>query len=221
MGPGSRAIPPPGAARITRSRSSLSLAASAAVVLALVAVTIGLRDNGSPAGPGASVPSPAASDHGGSPEPATPTPSPPAHSPTTEVSPTLTTASAPVPTGEWGPLAILPAQDGGDTSAIGGRLSISGPCVYLDHQTGLPRFLLIWHADQVRWDAQTVAIEFENDAWRPAPRTGVLRDGDEVVLGGGAGEELPDGPWVAPPSPSCVFDEWFGVSAVEFPAGGS
>ena len=118
----------------------------------------------------------------------------------------------------WGPLAVLPPQDGTDTAAIGGTLRISSSCVYLEQDNGL-KVLLVWHADRVRWHEETETIEFTNFPWVDDGRTVILRDGDRFLLGGGHGDELSRGiEWVAAPSPSCAVTAWFSVGAAE-PAG--
>lgn len=130
----------------------------------------------------------------------------------------LTAARSP-----WGPLAVLPAQDGMDTLAAGGPLRITDTCVYLEAH-GLV-YLLFWHADQVTWNEESRTITFENFPWNDSGRIVTLRDGDNVVVGGSGGGDEEGGEsseqfvrrmdWVAPPASSCKLDPWWSVGAVD------
>jgi hypothetical protein len=61
---------------------------------------------------------------------------------------------------KWGPLAVVPPQDGADTARTEGTLRITDTCVFLDGPSG-PE-LLVWPADRTTWNAQTRAITFAN-----------------------------------------------------------
>ena len=109
------------------------------------------------------------------------------------------------PAGTWGPLAVLPPQDGMDTLRLEGTLSITETCVYLESADEI--VLLVWHADQVTWSAQPRVITFQNFDGRVV----ILSDGDRVVIGGsGGGEESGESggafvnrmTWVAAPAAS-------------------
>jgi hypothetical protein len=119
----------------------------------------------------------------------------------------------------WGPLAVIPPQDGTDSARNEGTLRITDTCVYLERADGVE--LLFWPADRTTWDAPSRTITFENFDGRMV----TVADGDEVVLGGGGDSEAESGvsddawvermEWVAPPDPSCPLDPRFGVGAVE------
>ena len=122
--------------------------------------------------------------------------------------------------GEWGPLAVVEAQGGGD-ALIHGTIRISGDCVVLDEQGD--EVLLVWPADRTRWDASSQSITFEN---RDGTRD-TFSDGDLVVMGGG-GSSLGEGgtsseewvssiDWTVRPSDACLRDvRWF-VAQVDIP----
>ncbi len=140
----------------------------------------------------------------------------PAVSPT--ASPSEAPASAPTP---WGPLAVLPAQDGMDTLGLEGPLRITDTCVYLEAHGQV--YLLFWHAGQVTWNEVSRTITFENFPGVDDGRIVTLRDGDEVVIGGsGGGGEGESGEefvrrmdWVSPPASSCSLDQWWSAGSVE------
>ena len=116
-------------------------------------------------------------------------------------------ASAPSPTA-WGPLAVIPPQDGTDLVRLAGVLRITHACVLLDSPGRV--VLLIWLADRTSWDPATRAITFVNFT---GP-TLTVRDGDRVVLGGSGSSAGVEGglsnsaflsavQWVARPASSC------------------
>jgi len=114
----------------------------------------------------------------------------------------------------WGPLAVIPPQDGSDSARTEGRLRVSDDCVLLESPSGLT--LLVWHADRTRWTPEG-SIGFANTDGVIA----TVRDGSEVVLGGSGDGESEGGrtaeawmlgiDWVAPPGASCEFDQWWFV----------
>ena len=146
----------------------------------------------------------------------------------TTATPTVEPSSSPrdasdSPADTWGPLAVLPPQDGMDTLRAEGTLRITDACVYLGWPPG-ELTLLFWHADQVTWNEEARAITFENFDGSVV----TVGDGDHVVLGGSGGgsdSEAEGGisgeefvrrmDWVAPPASSCSLDRWWGVGAVE------
>jgi hypothetical protein len=114
----------------------------------------------------------------------------------------------------WGPLAVIPPQDGADTARTEGRLRITDDCVFLESPGGI--MLLVWPSDRTVWSPEPRTITFANFDGSIA----TVRDGDEAVLGGSgdsqgesgiSGEDWVEGiAWVAPPSLSCSLDQrWF------------
>lgn len=75
---------------------------------------------------------------------ASPAPSPVARAtPMPVKTPPSASPSALAPgSGEWGPLAVIPPQDGSDTARTEGRLRITDTCVFLDERG--ERVLLLW-----------------------------------------------------------------------------
>jgi hypothetical protein len=119
----------------------------------------------------------------------------------------------------WGPLAVIPPQDGADTARTEGRLRITDACVFLESPGGV--MLLYWPADRTAWSSEPPTITFANfDGSIVA-----VRHGDDVVLGGSGDSEAESGfsgedwvkrtEWVAPPSLSCSLAQRWGVGAVE------
>ncbi len=133
-----------------------------------------------------------------------------------EPSPSPVDASA-SPVDTWGPLAVVPPDDGADTLRFEGTLRITDTCVFLESPYQ-GRHLLIWDADQATWNGESRAITFENFDGTFV----TVSDGDHVVLGGsgggaasGTGEEFVIRmDWVAPPASSCSLDPWWSVGAV-------
>jgi hypothetical protein len=125
--------------------------------------------------------------------------------------------SAP-PAQGWGPLAVLPRQDGMDMARNEGTLRITDSCVYLEWAG--ERTLLVWHEGQPTWNEASRSITFENFDGIVV----TLRDGDRIEVGGSGGGSDESGEtgeefvrrmtWVAPPAPSCSVDPWFGVGGV-------
>jgi hypothetical protein len=119
---------------------------------------------------------------------------------------------------EWGPLAVIPPQDGTDLARAEGTLVITNRCVYLE--SGSERTLLYWPADRTTWNEEAGAITFLNGDGTSVTVT----DTDPVVLGGGGDSESESGisgeawmnrmTWVSPPDPSCAAERRFGVGIV-------
>lgn len=179
----------PQATRRLSSRRPLAIG-GAALVLALIAVALVAR----PAGPDRFGASPPASSSGSAP-------------------PSGPRANA------WGPLAVIPPQDGADQARTEGTLHITETCVTLERAGEVQ--LLFWPADRTTWDAEVRAITFENFDGTVV----TVADGDSVVLGGSGDSELESGrsgeewvdsmEWVAPPAGSCPLETRWGVGAVE------
>jgi len=68
--------------------------------------------------------------------------------------------ASPSPLDTWGPLAVIPPQDGFDTLRAEGTLRIADPCVFLESRGELT--LLYWPADRATWSEESRAITFEN-----------------------------------------------------------
>lgn len=127
----------------------------------------------------------------------------------------LGTPVTPLPTAEWGPLAVARTPE--QPAARGaGTVRITETCVGLVDPIGRGA-LLVWPVDRVAWLAADRAVSFRNlDG-----SVHLLRDGDDVVLQGGGGGVGADGQpadrrfdWVAPPDPGCSFAEYFLVADV-------
>jgi hypothetical protein len=118
----------------------------------------------------------------------------------------------------WGPLAVVPPQDGADTARTEGTLRIADACVFLD-QPGGPS-LLVWPADRTTWDGTSRTVTFANFDGSPVS----ARDGTTVVLGGSGDSNSESGTtteawlartsWVAPPAASCPVESRWWVGAV-------
>jgi hypothetical protein len=119
----------------------------------------------------------------------------------------------------WGPLAVIPPQDGSDTSLAMGTLLITDECVYLVFRGG--KTLLFWPADRTTWIDDRRAISFANF-------DGTLMtasDGDAVAVGGGGDSAAESGLsgkqwasrmlWIAPPDPSCSAEVRWGVGGMK------
>jgi hypothetical protein len=150
------------------------------------------------------------------------TPMSPSTNPSSAAAPTPTVSVAPseFPSsdGPWGPLAVVPPQDGADTARTEGTLRITSSCVFLVQQ-GRP-VLLVWPADRTTWSAATETIAFANsDGSRVSAGNGM-----RVVLGGGGDSNDEAGTtteawlarttWVARPDPSCPLDARWWVGAL-------
>jgi hypothetical protein len=120
--------------------------------------------------------------------------------------------------GRWGPLAVVPPQEGADTARTEGTLRITDACVFLDTPGGPS--LLVWPADRTTWDAQTSTITFANFDGSLVS----AGDGTAVVLGGSGDSKDESGttteawlartPWVARPADSCPLDSRWWVGAL-------
>jgi hypothetical protein len=120
--------------------------------------------------------------------------------------------------GKWGPLAVVPPQDGSDTARTEGTLRITDACVFLVTPDGPT--MLVWPADRTIWDAQVSSITFTNFDGS----TVSAGDGTAVVLGGSGDSSDESGttsqewlaatPWVAPPAASCPVESWWWVGAL-------
>lgn len=134
--------------------------------------------------------------------------------PIAEPSPT----ASPPQAGSWGPLAVVPPQDGADTARIEGNLRITESCVFLEEQ-GRP-VLLTWPADRATWDATARTITFVD-----VDGTSIsVEDGASVTVGGSGDDSEESGvtpevwlagvPWVARPAAGCPVDPHWAVGAV-------
>lgn len=130
--------------------------------------------------------------------------------------PTLNASAS--PGDRWGPLAVIPPQDGADAARTEGRLRTTDECVFLDAPSGVT--LLVWPSDRTAWTSEPPTITFRNFDGSIV----TVRDGDDIVLGG-SGDSQADGGlsgedwvkrivWVVPPSPSCSLDQRWFVGAV-------
>lgn len=134
----------------------------------------------------------------------------------------LAESASPVPPsasgGTWGPLAVVPPQDGADTARTEGTLRITDACVFLDGPGG--PVLLVWPADRTSWNAGVRTIAFSNFDGS----TVSAGDRTPVVLGGGGDSSEESGttsqewlartPWVAAPAASCPVESWWWVGAL-------
>jgi hypothetical protein len=148
-------------------------------------------------------------------------PTPP--SPAPSIVAPLTSPSIAAPTGSastvaWGPLAVVPPQDGADTARTEGILRITEACVFLEAAGG--PVVLVWPADRTAWNADARTVGFTNfDGSRVS-----VADGIPVVVGGSGGSAEEDGvtvdawlartPWVARPADACPLDSWWAVGAL-------
>ena len=138
----------------------------------------------------------------------------PSGSPTSALVP----SESPSPGATWGPLAVVPPQDGADTARTEGTLRITDACVFLVTRGG--PVLLVWPADRTTWNTQARTIAFANFDGR----TVTFGDGTRVVVGGSGDSNSDSGttteawlartPWVARPAPSCPSESWWWVGAL-------
>jgi hypothetical protein len=135
-----------------------------------------------------------------------------------ELAELASSATLPLPTGRWGPLAVIGPQDGADTARTEGTLSVTEDCVQVLEQ-GEP-VLLVWPSGQTSWDPETRSITFVN-----ADGTKVTAgDGSTVILGGSGMSRDEDGElvdawlagmhWVARPAAGCAADRYWTVGAM-------
>lgn len=136
------------------------------------------------------------------------------------------TPGLPVESGEaqpqespWGPLAVVPPQDGSDSARNEGTLEITRDCVVLNAAGG--PVLLMWPADRTTWVAEQEIVQFRDlDGGIEA-----AADGDFVIVGGSGdnNEErgttteqwLAQTPWVQLPSEACPLEERWWVGSLE------
>lgn len=121
-------------------------------------------------------------------------------------------------TGPWGPLAVVPPQDGADTARNEGMLRITDTCVTLERLGEVT--LLYWPADRTTWNEESRTITFRNFDGTIV----TVEDGVDVVVGGSGDSEEERGltgekwvdsiDWVAPPAPSCPLVSRWAVGAV-------
>jgi hypothetical protein len=128
-------------------------------------------------------------------------------------------AAIPSPTSVWGPLAVIPPQDGTDTSFAVGTLDITDKCVYL--VSNGKRTFLFWPSDRTRWIAEIRSIRFANyDGTFVTASSGdavsVMGGGDSTAESGLSGRDWARRMvWVAPPDPSCVAEVRWGAGGLE------
>jgi hypothetical protein len=132
--------------------------------------------------------------------------------------PSVVLTASPAPGSTWGPLAVVPPQDGADTARTEGTLRITDACVFLV-TTGGP-VLLVWPADRTTWNPQARTVAFANFDGS----TVTVGDGTTVVLGGGGDNDDESGTtteawlartqWVARPAASCPLDSRWWVGAL-------
>ena len=117
-----------------------------------------------------------------------------------------------------GPLAVMRTNFGMEARNEG-TLVVTDECVFLERDG--ERALLLWPADQTSWSAATNEIQFRRSDGDVVKK----RDGQAVVLGGGAFAMTVDGPngekvprevdWVAEPDAACVAEQRWLVADVE------
>jgi hypothetical protein len=117
----------------------------------------------------------------------------------------------------WGPLAVVPRQDGQMQALTSGRLRITDTCVYLEEGGDEARKVtLVWSQSWTTWIPDRSEIGFNNRG------RGFLTLRDGQILGfGGGGDSIDEGglpgpiwlartSWVSPPNPSCPIDtRWY------------
>lgn len=178
----------------TRRRPLLALAGAGLIVAIVAAGCGGLVESTTPVLPGTSR-SPA---------------------PTPNLTARAAPSESPSSAGVWGPLAVVPPQDGADTARTEGTLRITGTCVFLVERGG--PVVLIWPADRTTWNVESRTITFANFDGS----TVSAGDGTRVVLGGSGDSNEEAGTttedwlarmtWVAPPDAACPLDArwWVG-----------
>lgn len=120
---------------------------------------------------------------------------------------------------DWGPLAIVPAEEGMDTALAQGTLRITETCVLLESTAGTT--FVYWPADRAHWVPETRSIRFDNAdgtvfTAEDGASVSVGGSGDGVAEGGPAGEDwIKSKTWVVPPDSSCPLDRRWGVGHFE------
>jgi hypothetical protein len=118
------------------------------------------------------------------------------------------------PTDPWGPLAVIPPQDGSETARTEGTLRITDKCVVLETSDDVE--LLVWPADRTKWNAATGTISFMNVDGSIVTAS----ERSHAVLGGGGSSNAESGTtteewlqsitWLAPPDMTCPRESrWF------------
>jgi hypothetical protein len=135
---------------------------------------------------------------------ATPTPAP------TESTTASASSQSPPSTTQWGPLAVIPPQDGSDTARTEGTVRITESCVVLETTRGL--VLLVWPAARTAWNAESRTVTFRNEDGS----TVSVGEGARLVAGGGGDSNEESGTtteawlastrWVARPAASCPLE---------------
>jgi hypothetical protein len=144
------------------------------------------------------------------------TPLPTASLPASLIAPS---APTPSPAAEWGPLAVIPPQDGTDTSFTVGTLDITDKCVYLVFHG--EKTFLFWPSDRTRWIAETRSISFANfdGTFVTASRgdaVSIMGGGDSTAESGLSGKQWASRMiWVAPPDPSCAAEVRWGAGGLK------
>jgi hypothetical protein len=105
-----------------------------------------------------------------------------------------------------------------------GVLMITDRCTFLAHKDG-ERETLAWPSDRTAWDPATATIVFRRENGDLVR----MRNGDQIVMGGGGSSEREDGltgpewarrlNWVVPPALECLTDTRWEVGDVEPPHG--
>lgn len=126
--------------------------------------------------------------------------------------------AGPNPALQWGPVAAFqsPLQMDARNEGV---LRITDQCTFLER--GGERSLLAWPAERTRWNAGAASISFRTRSGNEV----TVRDGDEIVLGGGGSSRAEGGgtgaewasrlTWVSPPDASCLVDFRWEISEVE------
>lgn len=133
--------------------------------------------------------------------------SPPVSSPTAS-SPSSTES---LQSDDLGPLTVIDATGGSLALGGTGPVRIEENCVTMALANG-DILLLIWHANEVRWDADSREITYSSAA-HPDAQPITIHDGDTITVGG---ESLLSDepvtraplPWLATPHPSCSGEPW-------------
>ena len=138
--------------------------------------------------------------------------------PSERLTSSLVPSESPSSGGIWGPLAVVPPQDGADTARNEGTLRITETCVVLVSNRG--PVLLIWPADRTIWNGDARSIAFANYDGSTVTAT----DGASVVVGGSgdsSGESgltteewLAQTLWVEQPAVQCPLDARWWVGAL-------